>query len=417
MAIVYKSGQVIGNYQIIRLMPGTGIMSHAYEAVRQDTGEKVFLKCCKSPTCMVPWFNAFVNHQAELRRRIESDVAVRERCYRFIETFTKEGYLYLVFEFIEGGMDLRECIENRDNFSWAQIVTFAKVMMFGIKGLAKVGIIHTDLKPENIYLIPDPDIAMGYRLRIIDLDWAIFHDKTAPWHGERGYVGTPGYLSPEHLRGDVPLSASDVFTCGLILGELLGDGHPYAHCKDDLDAYNESKFNPIKLRQEIPGANRSFVETILNSCLDPDPKKRPTAADVADALTGKEFDWRGTNSKFSSRTPIEPREGAKISSDRRIAVFWNEQKITVVGIPSELGRNHFKNIAHEDVRFLSRPQFRLFIKDDVWMIEHIPQAVNKTLADGKSFDEPIPVYDGMEISVGNPDKGVKKIPLIFRSHP
>ena len=77
-------------------------------------------------------------------------------------------------------------------------------------------------------LIKDPSIGAGYQLKLIDMDFSLLADRRAPWHGYQGYVGTDNYRSPEHLtRGAVPVLASDVFTCGLILYELLAGVHPY----------------------------------------------------------------------------------------------------------------------------------------------------------------------------------------------
>ena len=100
--------------------------------------------------------------------------------------------------------------------------------MAGIAALHESKIVHADLKPANAYLIKDPTIGSGYQLKLIDMDFSLLADRRAPWHGFQGYVGTDNYRSPEHLtRGAVPGLASDVFTCGLILYELLAGEHPY----------------------------------------------------------------------------------------------------------------------------------------------------------------------------------------------
>jgi serine/threonine protein kinase len=60
------------------------------------------------------------------------------------------------------------------------------------------------------------------------MDFSVLVDRRAPWHGYQGYVGSDNYRSPEHItRGAVPGLASDVFTCGLMLHELLAGVHPY----------------------------------------------------------------------------------------------------------------------------------------------------------------------------------------------
>ena len=291
MAILYKPGQKIGNYEIVREL-NRGAFATAYEA-KSLMGERIFLKQYKSPSPNSEWYKDFIDHQKEIKNRVESYPAAKDRCYRFIEFFEDVNFLQ-TFEFLDGGRTLTKCLEERATFTWDQMAFIAKVMMFAINGLHQVKIVHTELKPDNIMLIPDATIGMGFKLLIIDLDWAIFTDKLAPWHGKQGYVGTPGYQSPEHLTGKVPAPASDVFTCGVMLGEILGDGHPFASA--GAEGYDkaaiEGRFTPIRLRQPIDKVtDAAFLEAVINGCLNPDSDTRPSAAQVCDALMGKTFEW------------------------------------------------------------------------------------------------------------------------------
>ena len=60
------------------------------------------------------------------------------------------------------------------------------------------------------------------------MDFSLLADRKAPWHGYQAYIGTDNYRSPEHMtRGAIPSTASDIFTSGLILYELLVGVHPY----------------------------------------------------------------------------------------------------------------------------------------------------------------------------------------------
>jgi len=64
----------------------------------------------------------------------------------------------------------------------------------------EAGIIHTDMKPDNVFFLPNKEMPGNFNLRIIDLDFCILADTLAPWNNKMGYVGTPMYLSPEHVR-------------------------------------------------------------------------------------------------------------------------------------------------------------------------------------------------------------------------
>jgi len=291
-------------------------------------------------------------------------------------------------------------------------------MMLGIKALHQVGVVHTDLKPPNIMLLPDRDID-GYRLRIVDLDWAVFTDTKAPWHGMQGYIGSPGYMSPEHVRGEVPLPASDIFTCGLMLGEVLGGRHPFGAYLGDDKAYRDAvlagRHDPVRLLSPIERCDTDHLETVLNACLDPKSERRPTVQQLTDALLG-------TAKVEPKKTPPEPvrKPEAKIlapasapASAPSIEIDFEGHVITNVSIDGEFGKQLFRNL-HADAQFLSNPQFKLLKRSGGWFIEHCASATNETIVDGKKLLAALPVRDGMRVAVGNSAKGIEKFPLHLR---
>src|SRR4051812_29969500 len=253
-----KVGNSINGYEVL-VHINTGQMAMAY-AARSPAGEKVFLKQYKSPSVMVPWYNAYVAYQQELKRRVETN-RVKNFSYRMIEFFEGDWgcrTFFQVFEFVSGGLDMekvRDQIRPRPHtIPWEKRLILAKVMMAGINALHDAKIVHCDLKPPNVQLFKDDTIAAGYQLKLIDMDFSILADRRAPWHGHAGYVGSPHYMSPEHVSGHVPLPASDIFTCGLILYELIAHGHPYL--ADDDEQYAEhiraGKAPPPKLAGKMP---------------------------------------------------------------------------------------------------------------------------------------------------------------------
>ena len=219
------------------------MMAISYGA-EAPTGEKVFLKQYKSPAPTVVWYKAFVAYQKELSEPASGTGKAAQFAVRQVDAFEEVwgGPCYFqAYEFVENGADLQQMLDEereqhrrtkspatRDPAVWARHVTWAKVFMTGMAALHESKIVHADLKPANAYLIQDPTISSGYQLKLIDMDFSLLADRRAPWHGHQGYVGTDNYRSPEHLtRGSVPGLASDVFTCGLMLYELLAGYHPY----------------------------------------------------------------------------------------------------------------------------------------------------------------------------------------------
>ncbi len=409
-------------YEIVREL-NQGMFASSYEA-KSALGRRVFFKEYKSPTPTVSWYRGYVEYQTEIKKRIELDPVTRVRTYEFIDFF-EDKFFYQVFEFVEGGMSLQGCLDKlRDAASaasWKDRVYFARVMMAGIAGFHALKIIHTDLKPDNIYLIPNKDSAGDYYLRIIDVDFAILQDKQAPWHGVNGYVGTPKYQSPEHLRGEIPTPASDTFTCALMLCELLGGGHPFRKEED----YGNSilagdKFIPFKLEQSINKVDDvAFLEGVINTCFNPDPENRPTARQVADALLGKKFEWIITPTTAPSpvitptTSPVVTDPKPSLSTtDKSVAISFGGKQLTLINIDSEFGKRTFKGV-HDDAQFLSEKQFRIY-RDPAtkcWLISHETSATNETIVNGSKLVAPVSVADGMRIAVGNSAKGIEKFTL------
>jgi serine/threonine protein kinase len=291
MARIYDPKEKIQGYTIEEMI-NTGNNSVSY-AARTSSGDKVFFKLYQSPSVRVPWYKLFVQHQKELKARVEGGPC-RQFCYRFLGGFEYERRYHQVFEFLDRSHSLAQILDKirRDctAVSWEQRELMAKVLVAGINQLHIARIIHADLKPDNIMLIEDPSIGMKYRLKIIDMDFSFFTDKKAPWDGQEGYFGTPGYMSPEHMTRMVPVPASDVFTLGMMLYQLLAQGHPYLFDEAEkyLPAYRaHSAQKPRLLGTPRPPAKAAAIEEVLYSCLHPDPEMRPSASDLHKALTGE----------------------------------------------------------------------------------------------------------------------------------
>ena len=431
MAVIFRPGDIKKDYTIVREL-NRGQFAISYEAKSNKDG-RVFFKQYKAPSKLVEWYRGFINHQQELKKRISSNPAVKELCYRFIEFFDDKAGFYQVFEFVDGNKTLQNCVDNPENFTWDELVVFSRIMMLGVKGLHQTKIVHTDLKPENIILIPDASTAKKYRVRLIDMDWSIFTDRKAPWDGIEGYgyIGTPGYMSPEHVSGKVPTTASDIFTCGIMLGQVLGSGHPFADVEDFNQAILKNNFKPIKLRQSIPKISQpEFLENILNSCLLSDPSKRPTAEQVFNALMGDVFAWsiyapkslptktdypKPTTAHTPNPVPTPTPSPSSTSKKPSLPVYglsinFEGEEISKLNVDTKFGKNIFKNV-HTDAQFLSDEQFILKKISGKWMIEHVSSAINQTIVNGHALIGSLPVTNEMRVSVGNSAKGIEKFPL------
>ncbi|WP_457094689.1 protein kinase domain-containing protein [Microvirga sp. P5_D2] len=433
MAKKLKVGDWIRQYRVTKVF-GPGMMAISYRA-EAPTGEKVFLKQYKSPAPTVVWYKGFVAYQNELGARVRNGRAA-QFAVRQVDAFEEVwgGPCYFqAFEFVENGADLQQMLDEereqhrrtkvpatRDPAVWARHVTWAKVFMTGMAALHESKIVHADLKPANAYLIQDPTISSGYQLKLIDMDFSLLADRRAPWHGHQGYVGTDNYRSPEHTRrGDVPGLASDVFTCGLMLYELLAGYHPY--WTEDQAEYarlvQSYAAKPPALAGLMPApASNAEVSSFLHRCLSPDPATRPTAAEVRAILSG-----RGAGSSTAKEGSAvaagdsAPRAAAELILSDRIELLAPDGRSLEIGVRTELGKPLVRQFGPDSEFWDSRQCVLERHSGRQWVISPVAGTTNETLVNGAALTAPRPLRQGDRIAVGRQAKGIVKMPLTART--
>jgi serine/threonine protein kinase len=436
MVRVYSPREKIQGYTIDELLT-TGNNSVSY-AARSSAGVKVFFKLYQSPSVRVPWYRPFIQHQRELKERIEAGPC-RQFCYRFLGGFEHERKYHQVFEFLDKSHSLAQILDrirfSPSSVAWEQRELMAKVLVAGINQLHRARIVHADLKPENVMLIEDASIGMKYRLKIIDMDFSLFTDKKAPWDGHEGYFGTPGYMSPEHMMRQVPRPASDVFTLGLMLYQLLAQGHPYVF--DDVEKYLPAYRAHSAARPRLIGtprapASAANIEQELYLCLHPDPLQRPTALDLHRALTGDAPPGSGAIPSDETRRKDEERrrEVERVVEELRQSEAEEERKRSAlpparlilanaegielsVGARVTLGRVVLAKFGPA-ARYAAEYQFILDRTEDGWFVEACPLTPNDTLVNGKLLAERVPLSIGDRIAIGKAASGKTVLELAVR---
>jgi len=395
-----KVGDKINGYTITEHL-NTGAMANAF-AANDKTGKKVFFKSYKSPTCAVSWYRSYVEYQRELKSRLEAHLVGRF-CVRLLDQFEFTfgvPTFFQAFEFVHGGEDLEQILaklrKSPRALDWNQRHILAKVMMAAIHQLHDANIVHGDLKPPNLQLFRDSGILAGYQLKLIDMDFSILTDRRAPWHGHSAYVGTPGYFSPEHLSGGhaVPQPASDIFTCGLILYELLAQGHPYRFDNDTdyLRAAQAHKASKPELRGQIEGKiepTRHFAE-VLHRCLVPRAPERPTAKEVHLALNGQLLETTPPSIK-----PTSPH----LPKDKGLRVTNATGAKLDIGVTTPFGKALLRTFG-EDAKYADDLQFTLERRDGHWwIVPHITK--NLTLLNATEVSSAKQLRDGDQLAIGS----------------
>jgi serine/threonine-protein kinase len=248
--IVFSPGSVLGQrYRIVHLL-GQGGMGTVYRADDLLLGQPVALKFLPAAATASPSELSRFRNEVRLARQVSHPNVCRVH-----DIGEAEGLTYLSMEYVDGE-DLSSLLRRIGKLPPEKALEIARQLCAGLAAAHDKGVILRDLKPANIMLdgkgqvrITDFGIA-GMAAQIRDVG-----------------SGTPAYMSPEQLAGTGVTALSDIYSLGVVLGELLtGKRPPIAPGEIDLDP---------------------AIERVIERCLEPDPHLRPASAlSVSAALPG-----------------------------------------------------------------------------------------------------------------------------------
>jgi serine/threonine protein kinase len=197
------------------------------------------------------------------------------------------GSAYIVMELLEG-RTLAEEMGESGPFALERAVAIAAPMCDALAAAHEAGIVHRDVKPENVFLHRGRD---GEVVKVLDFGLAkVVGDETAAGQGasaqpSRSLVGTPAYIAPERLWGNPYDGRADVYSVGVVLYHMLCGEPPFRvpgggfHALIALSVTRD----PRPLREHRPDVDAG-AEAVVMRALARDPAARPTAGELARGL-------------------------------------------------------------------------------------------------------------------------------------
>jgi serine/threonine-protein kinase len=181
------------------------------------------------------------------------------------------GQLFLVMEYVPG-TDLKTLIKQRGRFSPEEALPLLIQACAGIGYAHRAGLVHCDVKPQNMLVTPD--------MRLKVADFGIARALSTVHANEQSDLvwGSPQYFAPEQAAGAAPAPASDVYSLGIIMYEMLTGSLPFQATTATSLARLHVEEEPPLLSEMIPDISPT-LEQILTKVLSKEPSQRYRTAD------------------------------------------------------------------------------------------------------------------------------------------
>lgn len=266
----YTGKRLDGRYEIQELI-GVGGMAMVYKAYDNVDDKTVAIKILK---------DEFLGNDEFIRRFKNESKAIavlsHPNIVKVYDVSFGDRIQYIVMEYIDG-ITLKEYIGQQKVLPWKEAVHFTVQILQALQHAHEKGIVHRDVKPQNIILLQDGTI------KVTDFGIARFSNKETRTMTDKA-IGSVHYIAPEQARGEVTDGKTDVYSVGVMMYEMLTGTLPFEAESAVSVAIMQLQNEPKPLREindEIPGG----IEDITLKAMRKDPKQRyASASEMLEAI-------------------------------------------------------------------------------------------------------------------------------------
>ncbi len=252
-----------GRYEITELI-GVGGMADVYKAIDVMENRVVAVKILK---------DEFSHNEEFLRRFRNESKAIAVLSHPNIVKIYDVGFTdeiqFIVMEYIDG-ITLKEFIEQQGVLRWKDALHFVTQILRALQHAHDKGIVHRDIKPQNIMLFADGTIkVMDFGIaRFSRVDGKTISDKT---------IGSVHYISPEQARGDMTDERSDIYSVGVMLYEMLTGRKPFDGENPVAIALKHMQETAVPPRDIMPSIPEALEEIVIHA-MEKNPARRYQSA-------------------------------------------------------------------------------------------------------------------------------------------
>ena len=271
---IFAPGQVlVGRFEILSVA-GSGGMGVVYRARDRKLGDVVALKTLRADAWQDRGRIELLKQEIKLARKI-----THPNVLRVFDLGEYEDVPFISMEYVRG-VTLRQLLDKTPRLPFSAAMRLARQICLGLRAVHQAGILHHDMKPENVLLEPTGNARL--------MDFGIAAPVALGSDSEEGgkTQGTPYYLAPEQVQGEAVDARADIFATGVLLYELFTGGKPFRESKKLREIIQ------IKLTEIATPANEAWPEIppalaeLLARCLEKSPADR--LGSVPELLAGLE---------------------------------------------------------------------------------------------------------------------------------
>ncbi len=319
-------------YRIVSRI-GQGAMGMVYKAEHVYTKRPVALKVIHSQFQKNDLYRVRFLREIELACRVHHPNAVQI----FDAGQLESGMLYMAMEYLDGKTLSQLLRESPKGLDLQTVLHIAWQISQALDAVHHAGLVHRDLKPDNIMVMVDPDVPLDTCTAKI-LDFGIAHDvDTLHSLTGKGMIGTPKFMSPEQTRGENLTQKSDIYNLGLVVYAMLTGKEPFKSDSPVGYVFHHNMTTPPPVTSERSDISQS-VEWAIQKALSKDPAERfDTAAEFMDALVGiGPHAFAAQKAKTKAREAMADRPAMASVSSRFNSLRRAGKKVLVFGALSLL---------------------------------------------------------------------------------
>ncbi len=306
-----------GRYQIIKQIGGGG-MAEVYKARCTVLNRYVAIKVLRNEYREDKEFIARFNTEAQAAASLTHPNIVS-----IFDVGCENGIHYIVMEYVEG-ITLKKFIEENGVLSWRQALDFTVQICQAIDCAHKNGIVHRDIKPQNI-MVCDNNV-----LKVMDFGIARNLNKNGQTQDGKNAIGTVHYISPEQARGGYVDGKTDIYSIGVVLYEMMTGKLPFNHENPVSVAIMHMQQKPVPPRDLVLSIPKALEEVCLKAMSKEQAQRFQTAGEmleslhliqknqgVADSAYGKEYETRKLNTDDFKKEVADLQEKQKKKTEER----------------------------------------------------------------------------------------------------